>query len=62
MRCSITGITTIPSHSCSSVSSRAASGSNFRFSTSVWPSSRDSIMCAKPQVWNSGAAMCTVQP
>ena len=62
MRCSITGMTTIPSQSCSSVTASAASGSNFRFSTIVWPSSSDSIMCAKPQVWNSGAAMCTVQP
>ena len=62
IRCSITGMTTTPSHFFSSMAASAASGSNLRRSTSVWPSSSDSIMCAKPHVWNSGAAMCTVQP
>ena len=62
IRCSITGITTTPEHLCSSIAASAASGSNLRRSTIVWPSSSDSIMCAKPHVWNSGAAMCTVQP
>ena len=62
IRCSITGITTRESHRSSWVVRRHSSGSNFRRSTTVDPSSMASARWAKPQVWNSGAAMWQRQP
>ena len=58
----ITGITTSESHRSSSRVRRHPSGSNLRRSTMVEPSSIASARWAKPQVWNSGAAMCVRQP
>ena len=62
MRCSITGMTTRESQPFSSVVLRHSSGSNLRRSTTFDSSSIASAMWAKPQVWNSGAAMWQVQP
>ena len=47
---------------CSATVSRQPSGSNLRRSTTVDSSSIASARWAKPQVWNSGAAMWQVQP
>ena len=62
IRWSITGITTSESHFSCWVTFRQPSGSNVRRSTTVEPSSIDSARCAKPQVWNSGAATWVRQP
>ena len=58
IRCSITGITTTEWHRSPWISCRHSSGSKRRRSTAVVPSSIPSARWAKPQVWNSGAAMC----
>ena len=57
MRWSITGTTTSAAHSCRAVSDRMPSGSNVRRSTTVEERLIPSVKCAKPQVWNSGAAI-----
>ena len=57
IRCIITGITIMASHSCFSTVSSESAGSNLRRSTIVEPSSIAMLRCAQPQVWNSGAAM-----
>ena len=63
MRCSITGITTSESQRSSSATARGSPrGRSVRRSTTVEPSSIASARCAKPQVWNSGAAMWVRQP
>ena len=62
MRWSITGITTIDWHRSACVVRSASTGSKVRRSTTVEPSSIASARCAKPQVWNSGAAMWVRHP
>ena len=57
MRWSITGTTISDVHSCWAVSESVASGSNLRLSTIVVESPIASVKCAKPQAWNSGAAI-----
>ena len=57
MRWSITGTTTSAVHSCCAVSESTPSGSNLRASTSVEDRLMPSVKCAKPQEWNSGAAI-----
>ena len=44
-------------HSCWAVSESVASGSNLRLSTTVVDRPIASVKCAKPQAWNSGAAI-----
>ena len=62
MRCSITGMTTIASQRSAWVTLRHSSGSKRRRSTTVSPISAESMKWAKPQVWNSGAAMWVRMP
>ena len=57
MRCSITGTTTSAVQPCCAVSDSVASSSNLRLSTIVEDSPMPSVKCAKPQAWNSGAAI-----
>ena len=57
MRWSITGTTTSAVQPCWAVSDSVASGSNLRLSTIVEDRPMPSVKCAKPQAWNSGAAI-----
>ena len=57
MRWIITGTTTSAVASCWAVSESVASGSNLRLSTTVVERLMPSAQCAKPQAWNSGAAI-----
>ena len=60
MRWSITGTTTSAVAWCWAVSDSVASGSNLRLSTIVEASEIPRLQCAKPQEWNSGAAITVV--
>ena len=62
MRCSITGTTTSADARCSAVAASVCSGSKRRRSTSVEPNRIPSTKCAKPQAWNSGAAIIVTSP
>ena len=57
MRWSITGTTISDVHPCRAISDSVASGSNLRSSTIVVERPIASVKCAKPQAWNSGAAI-----
>ena len=57
MRWIITGTTTSAEHSCWAVSESVASSSKRRLSTTVEARLSASAHCAKPQAWNSGAAI-----
>ena len=57
MRWSITGTTTSAVQPCWAVSDSVASSSNLRLSTIVDERPMPSVKCAKPQAWNSGAAI-----
>ena len=57
MRWSITGTTASAVQPCWAVSDSVASSSNLRLSTIVDDRPMPSVKCAKPQAWNSGAAI-----
>ena len=59
---SITGTTISAVARCSSTSSSTLVGSNLFVSTTVDPSSIDSVRCPSPQAWNTGQAITVGSP